>query len=315
MTPTETKVFVTGGGGFLGRHLLPTMRRNGWRVTAPASRECDLRSATGLERYTGERYDYVFHLAAWTQAGDFCDTRRGEQWVVNQQINTNVLAWWHDRQPQAKMIAFGTSVSYPKDVELTEENYMAAPPVDRYAAYAECKRALLIGLQSLQRQFGHRFLYLIPSTLYGPLYPLDGRQLHFIYDLIRKILRGRDHAERVVLWGDGFQKRELVYAEDFVAWLLELAARVDNEVVNLGAGEEYTIRDFAGVICDAIGFPPEKIEFDPQGFVGAKSKFLAVKKLERLLPHRPRTPLDTGLRQTIAWFAEHRAETLPAVSR
>lgn len=297
-----TKVFVTGGSGFLGKQLVPAMQGMGWNVTAPLSRECDLRSAAALERFAGQKYDYVFHLAAWTQAGDFCDVRRGEQWIVNQQLNTNVIAWWHERQPQAKLIAFGTSVSYPKGVELIEDNYMAGVPVDRYAAYAECKRALLVGLQCLQRQFGHRFLYLVPSTLYGPGYPLDGRQLHFIYDLIRKILRGRDAGESVVLWGDGYQKRELVYVEDFVAWLLTLATTVDNQVINLGSGTEHTIRDFATAICGAVGYPSERIGFDPQGFVGAKSKCLQIGRLDALLPERPRTPLAEGLRQTIAWF-------------
>ena len=300
----KSKVFVTGGNGFLGACLCARLRSEGHEVTAPRSREADLCRADSLDAWAATHFDRIFHLAAWTQAGDFCLRHPGEQWIINQRINTNVLAWWQQRQPQAKLIAVGTSCAYAPAGELVEENYLQGLPIDSLFTYAMTKRMLYAGLLALRRQFGLEFLQLVPSTLYGPGYHTEGRQLHFIFDLIRKILRGKLHGEPVVLWGDGYQKRELVLVDDFVRLALRLAAEVSNENVNIGAGEEFTIRHFAQLICDEVGYDFARIEFDTTRYVGATSKLLSTAKLRRLLGDVELTPLADGLRRAVAWMRE-----------
>ncbi len=307
------RVLITGAGGFLGRHLVPRLKTEGQEVVAPSSREVDLTRDDALSALDGERFDMIFHLAAWTRAGTFCRTHGGDQWVVNQRLNTSTLAWWCDKQPQAKLIALGTSVSYPKGTPLREEHYLDGLPIEDFYAYAMSKRMLLVGLQSLAKQYGMKFGYFVPSTLYGPGYHLDGRPLHFIYDLIRKILRGQELGERVVLWGDGHQKRELVYIDDFVELLLRLSLTADNQIVNIGEGGEHSIRDFAGIISRAVGFDFEKIEFDPSKYVGLTSKVLNVERLQALVPDFVPTAIDVGLNRTIAWMQMEKAHLrLPA---
>ncbi len=302
------KILVTGATGFVGRHLVRRLKSDGHEVLTFSSREADLRrSGALLKAAGGHKFDRIYHLAAWTQAGDFCDVRRGEQWIVNQQINTEVLSYWHEHQAQAKLVAFGTSVSYAKGFDLREANYLEGTPNDRYIAYATTKRALLIGLQSLSRQFGHQYLYIVPSTVYGPDYPLDGRQLHFVYDLIRKIHLGVTKKKKVVLWGDGYQQRELVFVDDFVNGLIGLDKATGNEVVNIGAGEEYTIRQFAAIISSYLKFDPNSIEYDAYVFVGAKSKMLDIGRLRAMLPHWRPVPLEKGLTSTIAWYVDNQA--------
>ena len=163
---------------------------------------------------------------------------------------------------------------------------------------------LLVGLKALNKQFGLNYLYIIPSTLYGPSYHTDGRQLHFIFDLIRKILAGKYENKPVVLWGDGHQKRELIHVEDFIASLLHLSDSASNQIVNVGSGEEYSIREFAASICDSVGFPFEKIEFDLTRHVGARSKVLEITRLKQLYKEFALTPLDKGIAQTVEWFAK-----------
>ena len=97
-------VFVTGGTGFLGTALCSALREEGHTVVSPGSKECDLNDDQALLAYGDASFDRIFHLAAWTQAGDFCMTHPGEQWIINQRISTNVLAWWQKCQPQAKLI-------------------------------------------------------------------------------------------------------------------------------------------------------------------------------------------------------------------
>ena len=296
------RILVTGASGFLGTALCAKLELQGHQLTRLDSKNCDLTRAGSLEAFGGAAYDRIYHLAAWTQAGDFCLRHAGEQWIINQQINTHVLAWWQQRQPQAKLIGMGTSCAYAPEAELAEENYLVGSPIASLFTYAMTKRMLYAGLLALRQQFGLRYLCLVPSTLYGPGYHADGRQMHFIFDLIRKILRGKLHGEPVVLWGDGHQTRELVYVDDFVRLALELDAAQENELINIGAGEEFSIRHFARLICEQVGYDFPAIQFDTSRYVGARSKCLSIRKLRRLVPDLQFTPLETGLARTIAWF-------------
>lgn len=302
------KVLVTGATGFLGQALCRALTNAGDEVTGLGSRTADLRASDSLRPFDGIRFDRIWHLAAWTQAGDFCLRHPGEQWIINQRINTNVLAWWQAQQPQAKLIAMGTSCAYAPGEDLSEENYLSGEPIESLFSYAMTKRMMFAGLLALHRQYGLEFLHLVPSTLYGPGYHTDGRQMHFIFDIIRKILRGKKYGEPVVLWGDGHQKRELIFVEDFVRMAIRLSDEVGNECVNLGSGEEHSIRNFAELVCQQVGFDFDRIEFDTSRYVGAKSKVLRIDKLRSLLGESAVTSLSDGLAQTVDWVAENSVE-------
>lgn len=306
------KILVTGGTGFLGTALCNRLVSEGHDVVSLGSRDCDLRDPSSLDPYSERRFERIYHLAAWTQAGDFCLRHPGEQWIINQQINTHVLRWWQSNQAEAKLICMGTSCSYDPNLALREENYLIGSPIESLYTYAYSKRMLYVGLMALRKQFDLRYLHLVPSTLYGPGYHSDGRQMHFIFDLIRKILRAKLYEEPVVLWGDGHQRRELVFVDDFVSVLLRLDESCENETLNIGAGEEHSIRDFARMICDITEYDFERIQFDTSRYVGAKSKCLEVEKLTRVLPDLRLTPLQSGLSKTIEWFWEEREKLLPA---
>ncbi len=295
------KIFVTGATGFLGRHLVSFLKTRGHAVIGISSKDCDLTCSSSLQQFANEKFDQIYHLACWTQAGDFCLHHPGEQWLINQKINTHVLDWWHENQPQAKMIAMGTSCSYDPNLSLEEKNYLLGEPIESLYTYAMTKRMLLCGLKALQKQYGLEYLYLVPSTLYGEEYHNDGRQLHFIFDLIRKILRGHLYGERVVLWGNGEQKRELVHVRDFVQIMWGLADKQKNCVINIGSGKEYSIKEFAELICDCVGYPFHKIEFDPVRYVGAKSKVLVIEKLREILLDFSTTSLKQGIEETVKW--------------
>lgn len=298
------KVLVTGATSFLGKELCKHLVET-HEVTALGSKNCDLTNPASLRCYSSDEFDRIFHLAAWTQAGDFCLHHPGEQWIINQQINTNVLAWWREFQPQAKLIAIGSSCAYDPSLPMVESNYLAGTPIPSLLTYAMTKRMLYVGLISLHQQFGLEYLCVVPSTLFGPDYHTDGRQMHFIFDLIRKILRGKHCGDPVVLWGDGYQKREVMYIRDFVKALLFLSDNVSNQLVNIGAGEEHSIREFAQAICECVGYDVSRIQYDTSRYVGARSKCLDNTLLRTLIPDIQFTPFETALKDTIRWFEEN----------
>ena len=230
---------------------------------------------------------------------------------MNQKINTNILDWWQKYQSQAKFICMGTSCAYDNDLSLVEENYLTGTPISSLFTYAMTKRMLYAGLLALNKQYSLNYLCLVPSTLYGAGYHTDGRQMHFIFDLIRKIIRGKLYNEPVILWGDGTQSRELVFVEDFAKIAVKLAQCTNNELINIGAGEEYTIQHFAKLICNQVGYDFNKIQFDSSRYVGAKSKCLVTNKLKQSLPDNDLTPLELGLTKTIEWFWQEQEKLVP----
>jgi GDP-L-fucose synthase len=288
------EVIVTGATGFLGQTLCEALRRQGDAVTAVGSKDADLTRPGALAPYAHRTWDRIYHLAAWTQPGDFAARHKGEQFLINQQIDNTVLTWWMRHQPQAKLVAIGTSVAYPEG-DTREEKYLDGVPAKAAFYYATAKRNLLLGQLALQEQFGLRHLTAVPSALYGPGYPVLTKRMNFVLDIAWKILEHKHAGSRIVLWGDGTQLREAVFVGDFVSALLALDPLVDNEVVNIGAGEGHTINEFANALCALAGVSPAALEYDPSGYVGAKAKILDNSKLNRLLPGRKVMPLRDGL--------------------
>jgi GDP-L-fucose synthase len=296
----KENILITGGSGFLGTKLTTELQKNkNFNVISLSSKDADLRYYDSLNKYSKTNFTKIYHLAAWTQAGDFSLYHPGEEWVFNQLINSNILFWWLNKQKQAKLITIGTSCSYEEGSNLEEHNYLKGDPLKSLYEYGMTKRMLLIGQQSFARQFKLKYLTVIPSTLYGPGYSISNKIPHFIFDIIKKILRGKQFGEKVELWGDGKQKRELVHVSDFINQMLYLEEKVENDIVNIGAGVDYEIRYFAKLICEIVDYEHDKIFYNVDKFVGAKSKKLNIDKRLKILPDYKNIPLKEGIKQVI----------------
>ena len=263
------------------------------------TRNCNLVEAKNLLQFGKEKFDRIYHLAAWTKAGDFCLYHKGEQWIINQQINTNVLWFWREFQPSAVLIAMGTGCGYPPELPLKEENYLVAEPDRDLYTYAMTKRMLFAGLLALNHQFGMQFRHLIPSTLFGP--DFDRADSHFIFDLIKKIVAGKREGVPVELWGTGHQVRELIYIRDAVKLINLAVEKCPNDSLNLGSGIGYRIREYAEMICQIVGYDPSKIIYNTNKWAGVSKKVFDTAKIQQLGQFEF-TDIRAALAETIQYY-------------
>lgn len=296
-------ILVTGGTGFLGRHLVNRLKQDlKNQITVVNTENCNLLNKENLVRLNQERFDLIYHLAAWTKAGDFCLYHSGEQWINNQLINTNILWYWSKFQSTATFITMGTSCAYPDGhQDLIEIDYLRGEPSPDLYTYAMTKRMLLQGLRALNKQYGLNYQYLVPPTLYGPNFEKDDN--HFIFDLVKKIYYGKTRNDPVVLWGDGYQIRELIYADDVVDLIIRFATTDLNQIINIGTGIGYTIRDCAAIISKALDFDVNRIAYDINApYIGTGRRVLDNKKLRKEIENYKFTSLEEGVCKTIEYF-------------
>jgi GDP-L-fucose synthase len=303
------KVLITGVSGYLGRHLTKYIKNLGWEIYESNTKIGNLMDEKNLHIYNDIKFDYIFHLAAHTKAGDYCLHHKADQFEMNQQINSNILKYWRNHQQQSKIIAMGTSCSYSPDLLMCEENYLVGQPEESLYTYAMTKRMLLVGLKAYADQYGLKYMYYVPSTLYGSDFELD--DTHFIFDLIKKIYSGKHKGTKVELWGDGYQKRELIFISDVIKIIFN-TLHLENKVLNLGSGDEHTIREFAESVSKILGYQSDKISYDTSKYVGVKSKSLNTdeifKIMEKVLPNFDFTKLEDGLSETINYYNKKQNE-------
>lgn len=291
------KALVIGYTSFFGRHFISKASEM-LKITKLNSKNCDLMTDKIYE-YDKELYDYIFYFAVKTEAGGYCQNHPGEQFLINQKMNTKALDYWYTKQKQAKFITFGSSCSYSDDSVRREENYLKGTCETGYEAYGMIKKMLLVGLKSLAKEYGMKYMFYVPSCLYGPEYVIGDK--HFIYDINRKICNAKFlNTAPPTLWGDGHQKRELIYVEDAVDIILNFLDK-ENEVINLTTGVDHSIRHYAKNICDIIDYDFNKINFDLTKFVGAKQKRFIVEKINDF----EFTELENGLKNLIDFYVDN----------
>ena len=290
------RILVTGNRGYVGRHVCAKLKQLGHEIVPSNTEQNNV--AKGLCPGQIGPVGAIFHLAALAKAGDYCLTHQGEQWLENQKINTNILDYWVNEAPHASFVTMGTSCGYDPELVLkTEELYLHGQPDYSLFFYAMTKRMLLIGLEGIQEQYGLKHSYYIPNTMYGPNFDLT--DTHFIFDLIKKIVDAKYTGSTATLWGNGYQRRELVYIDDVTQIL---ADNIGNDVgrQNIAPGVEYSIREYAHMICHYVGYEFDEIQFDTNAFTGVLSK-----KIENTFKHK-HTNISEGLAATIDYYIKEK---------
>jgi GDP-L-fucose synthase len=295
------RVLVTGGGGFLGSHLVERLERDGHEVFTARRLDYDLTRGEDAERmFRDADPELVFHLAAEVGGIGANRANPGRFWYANLQMGVNVLEQARLNETP-KLVLLGTVCAYPKftPVPFAEEDLWNGYPEETNAPYGVAKKSLLVGAQSYREQYGLRSIFLLPANLYGPRDNFHPTNAHVIADLIRKMLESPDE---VVLWGDGSPTREFLYVEDCAEGLALAAERYDGpEPVNLGAGKEISIRELAELVAELVGFEG-RITWDTSMPNGQPRRSVDASRARELFGFEARTPLREGIERTVAWY-------------
>jgi len=304
-----TRVLVTGGGGFLGSHLVERLESDGHDVFSARQIEYDLTSPEGAARLFGDAApELVFHLAAEVGGIGANRANPGRYWYANLAMGLNVLeqARLHETP---KLVISGTVCSYPKFAEtpFREATLWDGYPEETNAPYGVAKKAVLVGAQAYREQYGLSTVFLLPTNLYGPHDNFDLQTSHVIPALIRKMV---DATDQVVLWGDGSPTREFLYVEDCVEGFVLAAERYDGpEPVNLGASREISIRELAEIVAEVAGYEGE-IVWDTSKPGGQPRRSVDGSRAQEQFGFEARTGLRDGIERTVAWYRSNRVASV-----
>ena len=300
------RAVVTGGAGFLGRHVVRMMGEHGCGdVFVPRSRDYDLVETEAVQKlYADAKPDIVVHLAA--RVGGIGANMRNPGRFFYENLMMGVQLMEQGRLHSIeKFVAIGTVCAYPKftPVPFKEDDIWNGYPEETNAPYGLAKKMLLVQSQAYRQQYGFHAIYLLPVNLYGPGDNFDPEYSHVIPALIKKVFDAKERQERsIVVWGTGRASREFLYVEDAAEGIVLATEKYDKpDPVNLGAGFEITIRELAQLICELAGFDG-RIEWDTTKPDGQPRRRLDTSRAKQEFGFEARTSLREGLKRTIEWY-------------
>jgi GDP-L-fucose synthase len=304
----DRRVCVTGGAGFLGSFIIEKLNQRGVQdIFIPKIQDYDLVQHEAILRLLDDaRPDIIIHLAAHVGGIGANREHPAEFFYDNLMMGVQLMheAW---KQGVSKFVAIGTVCAYPKftPVPFKEDDLWLGYPEETNAPYGLAKKMLLVQAQAYREQYGYNAIYLLPVNLYGPRDNFDPRSSHVIPALIRRVIEAQEAGvDEVVVWGDGSPTREFIYAEDAAEGIVRATELYNGpEPVNIGSGNEISIKDLAELIGRLVGYQGRFV-WDTSKPNGQPRRALDTSRAENYFGFRAQTNFEEGLRRTIDWYRQ-----------
>jgi GDP-L-fucose synthase len=304
------RITITGGKGFLGKHLIRKFQERDFRNIAIADLpDYNLVGPEDVKRlYDETRPDIVVHLAAKVGGIGFNQENPASLFYDNLMMGVQLIHEGYLRQIE-KFVAIGTICAYPKftPVPFKEKNLWNGYPEETNAPYGLAKKMMLVQSQAYRQQYGFNSIFLLPVNLYGPGDNFDPRSSHVIPALIKKCADAiENHEEEITVWGTGQATREFFFVEDAAeAIVLATESYNKSEPVNIGPGFEISIKDLVALIAELTDFKG-KITWDPTKPDGQPRRMLDTTRAFQEFGFKAKTGFREGLKKTIEWYRANR---------
>ena len=305
---SDKSVFVTGGHGFLGKHLVRKLEEQGaYEVWAPTRRDLDLRDYDMLMDYVGSMGpDIIFHLAA--HVGGIHYNMQNPAYLIHDNVSMAINVMRVAYLYGAKVVAAGSVCAYPEHVPVPaiEANLYNGYPERSNGAYGNAKRILLELQRAYYDQGDQPGAHLVSANLYGPGDNFDPVSSHVVPALIVKIQNAIDNGDdAITVWGTGNASRDLLYVEDAADAYLVAGHLIDDpEPVNIASDSEAPIHFIVKKLMDIMEFDGELV-YDTSKPDGQKRRCFRIDRMIELTGWEPQVGLDEGLRKTVQWFREN----------
>jgi GDP-L-fucose synthase len=300
------KMIVAGSTGLVGSALTTAFENAGYEVIGINRSVLDLLDLEATIKFIEKnRPSLVIDAAAKVGGIGANNTQPVEFLTDNIRIQNNLMEAAHAASVE-KFVFLGSSCIYPRDCPqpIKEEYLMTGPLETTNSAYAIAKIAGIELINSYRKEYGARWISLMPTNLYGPKDNFDLQGSHVLPAFIRRFVDAVEKGvEKVTLWGSGASKREFLHVSDLARAVLKTSENYDSSMhLNIGTGSDLTIKDLAGIVAAAAGFTGE-IEWDSSKPDGTPQKVLDVSKI-KALGWEPTITLEAGIASTIAWYKE-----------
>lgn len=302
----NSRIYVAGHRGLVGSAIIRALEQNGFEnLITRTHAELELLDAVAVQEFFAETKPEFVFLAAAKVGGIYANSTYPADFMrENLLLQTNVIheAWRHGVE---KLMFLGSSCIYPKlcPQPIKEEYLLTGELESTNDAYALAKIAGIKTCQSYNQQYGTKFFSVMPTNLYGINDNFHPENSHVLPALIRKLHEAKlSNAETVSIWGNGTARREFLHTDDLAEAVLFLMENYDDsEIINVGCGEDQTIRELAETIQKVVGFNG-RLDFDTSYPNGTPQKILDISKINSL-GWKPRIPLKEGLKQVYRWYA------------
>lgn len=303
------KIFIAGHRGLVGSALVRKLEQGGFTNVVTRDRaSLDLRNTEAVDRFFAAERPALAVLAAAKVGGIKANNDRPVEFLVeNLQIQNNLIRAAHENGVP-KLLFLGSSCIYPKHAPqpIPESALLSGPLEPTNEAYAIAKIAGIKLCQAYDREYGANFISAMPTNLYGPNDNFDLVSSHVLPALLRKAHEAKQGGAReLIVWGSGNPRREFLHVDDLAAACVFLLEKYDSpEIINVGCGEDISIRELAELICDIVGFKGE-LAWDTTKPDGTPRKLLDVSKIHALR-WRHEIGLREGITRTYEWFLQNK---------
>jgi GDP-L-fucose synthase len=308
----DKKILITGGNGMVGKALVKRLEEEGCKnLFLPNSKELDLRNQKDVADYfETNKPEYVFHLAAKVGGIAANMNSPAEFLFDNLAMETNVIESARKNSVE-KLLFLGSSCIYPRECPqpMKEEHLLTGKLEPTNEGYALAKICGLKMCEYYNKQYGTNFINLMPPNIYGVNDHFESEKSHVISSLITKFNDAKNkQSESVEVWGKGISRREFLYVDDaadaMVYFMKNYSAKDIGPFVNIGSGEDISIKELAFLIKDIMGYSGE-LRFDPSKPDGMPKKLLDSSKAADL-GWKAKTGLKNGLKSTIDWYLKNK---------